>query len=96
MKDELSQAQSKLEGMNFILNKNSNQAVGNRREIANLKKQIVINDTEYCNQLHVLFNLSNFGKIKGWKDKGHPTVADAESEFGDERAGKFTLNLLVY
>ena len=73
MKDELSQAQSKLEGMNFILNKNSNQAVGNRREIANLKKQIVINDTEYRNQL-----------------------ADAESEFSDERAGKFTLYLLVY
>jgi len=36
---------------------------GNRREIANLKKQIVINETEYRNQL-----------------------ADAESEFADERA----------
>lgn len=70
---EINRLEVTLEGMNFILNKNSNQALGNRREIANLKKQIVINDTEYRNQL-----------------------ADAESEFSDERAGKFTLYLLVY
>ena len=68
---EINRLEVTLEGMNFELNKNCNQLLGNRREIANLKKQIVINDTEYRNQL-----------------------ADAESEFSDEGAGKFTFCFL--
>merc|ERR1711935_680403 len=61
--DRIHAAIAERESLDREINRLEVTLEGNRREIANLKKQIVINDTEYRNQL-----------------------ADAESEFSDERA----------